>query len=82
MQFGSLVHRNWSAAALQSVTANSENQPLSVVVRRNPEGIVQLRLVPCRWDGRGLLGCGIQPIESVAEEAVAVASQSAGAPRP
>lgn len=48
---------------------------MRVRVRRNPEGYCELTLVPARWEGRGLLGCALQPF--VAAEAAA--SQVEGA---
>ena len=63
LAFGSLHHSNWSLPALQQLVADSENTPVTVVVWRNPEGRLVLRLTPAKWSGRGLLGCGIVPIE-------------------
>jgi hypothetical protein len=50
------------------VTRDSEGHAMRVRVRRNPEGYCELTLVPARWEGRGLLGCALQPFVDAASQ--------------
>jgi 26S proteasome non-ATPase regulatory subunit 9 len=50
-------------AALAGLVGRSENRELQVVVQRAAEAHpTTLTLVPCKWEGRGLLGCHLQPL--------------------
>jgi len=61
VQFGTITHNNYSTELLQSIVTSSVDKAIPVVVRRNPEGIFELNLVPKRWNGMGLLGCHLVP---------------------
>jgi hypothetical protein len=54
---------------VSQVTRDSEGHAMRVRVRRNPEGYCELTLVPARWEGRGLLGCALQPFVDDASRA-------------
>lgn len=66
LQFGSVLKRNTNpselGAAMQRVVAAHKDLPVVVTVYRNGEGIKDVQLVPCDWEGRGLLGCRLVPI--------------------
>mmetsp|Transcript_3250 Transcript_3250/g.5237 ORF Transcript_3250/g.5237 Transcript_3250/m.5237 type:complete len:225 (+) Transcript_3250:374-1048(+) len=68
LEFGGLDAAAISArgmAALASVVQNNEGRALKVVVM--PEGEAKsstLQLTPSRWEGRGLLGCHLQPVST------------------
>ena len=50
-------------AALAGLVGRSENRELQVVVQRAAEAHpTSLTLVPRKWEGRGLLGCHLQPM--------------------
>ncbi|KAM9622384.1 26S proteasome non-ATPase regulatory subunit 9 [Trichechus inunguis] len=61
VEFGSVNAQNFqSLQNVGSVVQHSEGKPLNVTVIRRGER-QQLRLVPTRWAGKGLLGCNIIP---------------------
>ncbi|XP_060049150.1 26S proteasome non-ATPase regulatory subunit 9 isoform X2 [Erinaceus europaeus] len=61
--FGSVNTQNFqSLHNIGNVVQHSEGKPLSVTVIRQGEKY-QLRLVPTRWAGKGLLGCNILPLQ-------------------
>ncbi|XP_012878553.1 PREDICTED: 26S proteasome non-ATPase regulatory subunit 9 [Dipodomys ordii] len=63
VEFGSVNPQNFqSLHNISSVVQHSEGKPLNVTVIRRGEKH-QLRLVPSRWTGRGLLGCNIVPLQ-------------------
>ncbi|XP_006149350.1 26S proteasome non-ATPase regulatory subunit 9 [Tupaia chinensis] len=63
VEFGSVNTQNFqSLHGLGSVVQHSEGKPLNVTVMRRGERH-QLRLVPTRWAGKGLLGCNIIPLQ-------------------
>ncbi|XP_006047226.1 26S proteasome non-ATPase regulatory subunit 9 isoform X1 [Bubalus kerabau] len=63
LEFGSVNTQNFqSLQNISSVVQHSEGKPLSVTVMRRGEKH-QLRLVPTRWAGKGLLGCNIIPLQ-------------------
>lgn len=57
LQFGSIRAETVSPASMKQVVMHSIGRGIGVTVYRNGEGMVQLTLVPQRWDGPGLLGC-------------------------
>ncbi|KAM9054635.1 26S proteasome non-ATPase regulatory subunit 9 isoform 2-T2 [Megaptera novaeangliae] len=62
VEFGSVNTQNFqSLQNIGSVVQHSEG-PLNVTVIRRGEKY-QLRLVPTRWAGKGLLGCNIIPLQ-------------------
>lgn len=63
VEFGSVNTQNFqSLQNIGSVVQHSEGKPLNVTVTRRGEKH-QLRLVPTRWAGKGLLGCNIIPLQ-------------------
>lgn len=63
VEFGSVNTQNFqSLQNIGSVVQHSEGKPLNVIVTRRGEKH-QLRLVPTRWAGKGLLGCNIIPLQ-------------------
>ncbi|XP_027432845.2 26S proteasome non-ATPase regulatory subunit 9 [Zalophus californianus] len=63
LEFGSVNTQNFqSLHNIGSVVQHSEGKPLNVTVIRRGEKH-QLRLVPTRWAGKGLLGCNIIPLQ-------------------
>ncbi|XP_007936336.1 26S proteasome non-ATPase regulatory subunit 9 [Orycteropus afer afer] len=63
VEFGSVNVQNFqSLQNVGSVVQHSEGRPLNVTVIRRGERH-QLRLVPTRWAGKGLLGCNIIPLQ-------------------
>uniref|UniRef100_A0A9L0S9H3 26S proteasome non-ATPase regulatory subunit 9 n=1 Tax=Equus caballus TaxID=9796 RepID=A0A9L0S9H3_HORSE len=63
VEFGSVNTQNFqSLQNIGSVVQHSEGKPLTVTVIRRGEKH-QLRLVPTRWAGKGLLGCNIIPLQ-------------------
>ncbi|XP_075390173.1 26S proteasome non-ATPase regulatory subunit 9 [Tenrec ecaudatus] len=63
VEFGSVNARNFqSLQNVANVVQHSEGKPLNVTVIRRGERH-QLRLVPTRWAGKGLLGCNILPLQ-------------------
>ncbi|XP_040842990.1 26S proteasome non-ATPase regulatory subunit 9 isoform X2 [Ochotona curzoniae] len=59
LEFGSVNTQNFqSLHHISTVVQHSEMKPLSVTVLRQGQKH-QLRLVPKRWTGKGLLGCNI-----------------------
>ncbi|XP_006865455.1 PREDICTED: 26S proteasome non-ATPase regulatory subunit 9 [Chrysochloris asiatica] len=63
VEFGSVNSQNFqSLQNVGSVVQHSEGKPLNVTVIRRGERH-QLRLVPTRWAGKGLLGCNIIPLQ-------------------
>ncbi|XP_059264333.1 26S proteasome non-ATPase regulatory subunit 9 [Mustela nigripes] len=63
VEFGSVNTQNFqSLHNVGSVVQHSEGKPLNVTVIRRGEKH-QLRLVPTRWAGKGLLGCNIIPLQ-------------------
>ncbi|XP_061025544.1 26S proteasome non-ATPase regulatory subunit 9 [Eubalaena glacialis] len=63
VEFGSVNTQNFqSLQNIGSVVQHSEGKPLNVTVIRRGEKY-QLRLVPTRWAGKGLLGCNIIPLQ-------------------
>uniref|UniRef100_A0A8C8X2E3 26S proteasome non-ATPase regulatory subunit 9 n=1 Tax=Panthera leo TaxID=9689 RepID=A0A8C8X2E3_PANLE len=63
VEFGSVNTQNFqSLHNIGNVVQHSEGKPLNVTVIRRGEKH-QLRLVPTRWAGKGLLGCNIIPLQ-------------------
>lgn len=63
VEFGSVNTQNFqSLQNVGSVVQHSEGKPLNVIVIRRGEKH-QLRLIPTRWAGKGLLGCNIIPLQ-------------------
>ncbi|XP_020019277.1 26S proteasome non-ATPase regulatory subunit 9 isoform X1 [Castor canadensis] len=63
VEFGSVNTQNFqSLNNISSVVQHSDGKPLNVTVLRRGEKH-QLRLVPTRWAGKGLLGCNIIPLQ-------------------
>uniref|UniRef100_A0A2K6V0H9 26S proteasome non-ATPase regulatory subunit 9 n=1 Tax=Saimiri boliviensis boliviensis TaxID=39432 RepID=A0A2K6V0H9_SAIBB len=63
VEFGSVNTQNFqSLHNIGSVVQHSEGKPLNVTVIRSGAK-QQLRLVPTRWAGKGLLGCNIIPLQ-------------------
>ncbi|XP_072456653.1 26S proteasome non-ATPase regulatory subunit 9 isoform X2 [Notamacropus eugenii] len=63
VEFGSVnVHNFQNLQNIGTVVQHSEGHPLNVTVLRRGERL-QLRLVPIRWAGKGLLGCNIIPLQ-------------------
>ncbi|XP_030716085.1 26S proteasome non-ATPase regulatory subunit 9 isoform X2 [Globicephala melas] len=63
VEFGSVNTQNFqSLQNIGTVVQHSEGKPLNVTVIRRGEKY-QLRLVPTRWAGKGLLGCNIIPLQ-------------------
>uniref|UniRef100_A0A671E6W5 26S proteasome non-ATPase regulatory subunit 9 n=1 Tax=Rhinolophus ferrumequinum TaxID=59479 RepID=A0A671E6W5_RHIFE len=63
VEFGSVNTQNFqSLQNIGNVVQHSEGKPLNVTVTRRGEKH-QLRLVPTRWAGKGLLGCNIIPLQ-------------------
>ncbi|XP_003462970.1 26S proteasome non-ATPase regulatory subunit 9 isoform X1 [Cavia porcellus] len=63
VEFGSVNAQNFqSLQNVGSVVQHSQGRPLTVTVIRRGER-QQLRLVPTRWAGKGLLGCNIVPLQ-------------------
>ncbi|XP_062943017.1 26S proteasome non-ATPase regulatory subunit 9 isoform X2 [Cynocephalus volans] len=63
VEFGSVnTHNFQSLQNIGGVVQHSEGKPLNVTVIRRGEKY-QLRLVPTRWAGKGLLGCNIIPLQ-------------------
>jgi len=61
VQFGSVTKANEQKDSIVGVVKSSVGQPIRVVVNRG-SSIVELRLVPQEWSGRGLLGCHLSPM--------------------
>lgn len=63
VEFGSVNAQNFqSLQNISSVVQHSEGKPLNVTVMRRGQRH-QLRLVPTRWTGKGLLGCKVVPLQ-------------------
>uniref|UniRef100_A0A5F9DPM3 26S proteasome non-ATPase regulatory subunit 9 n=1 Tax=Oryctolagus cuniculus TaxID=9986 RepID=A0A5F9DPM3_RABIT len=63
VEFGSVNAQNFqSLQNISSVVQHSEGKPLNVTVMRRGQRH-QLRLVPTRWAGKGLLGCNVVPLQ-------------------
>jgi 26S proteasome non-ATPase regulatory subunit 9 len=67
VRFGSVHHENHCGLrALSQLTQRSEDSTVSVTVRRRDASgsasLVELSLVPRRWEGPGLLGCHLVPL--------------------
>ncbi|XP_068937870.1 26S proteasome non-ATPase regulatory subunit 9 [Petaurus breviceps papuanus] len=63
VEFGSVNAYNFqNLQNIGTVVQHSEGHPLNVTVLRGGERL-QLRLVPMRWAGKGLLGCNIIPLQ-------------------
>ncbi|XP_042297879.1 26S proteasome non-ATPase regulatory subunit 9 isoform X2 [Sceloporus undulatus] len=63
VEFGSVnTHNFQSLQNIATVVQHSEGKPLSVTVIRGGERL-HLGLTPKRWNGRGLLGCNILPLQ-------------------
>ncbi|XP_074061666.1 26S proteasome non-ATPase regulatory subunit 9 [Macrotis lagotis] len=63
LEFGSVnAHNFQNLQNIGTVVQHSEGHPLNVTVLRRGERL-QLRLVPARWSGKGLLGCNIIPLQ-------------------
>ncbi|XP_044514703.1 26S proteasome non-ATPase regulatory subunit 9 [Gracilinanus agilis] len=63
VEFGSVnTHNFQNLQNIGTVVQHSEGHPLNVTVLRRGERL-QLRLVPMRWAGKGLLGCNIIPLQ-------------------
>merc|ERR1712228_663694 len=63
LKFGSMTSENRSPEIMQSIVKQSVNKQIPVVIKRNPEGFATLKLVPQKWNGRGLLGCHLTPCQ-------------------
>jgi 26S proteasome regulatory subunit N4 len=65
LKFGTVDHSNHrQLSAIVSVVRDSVNKEVSVWVKRDQQEPLQLKLVPHVWDGQGLLGCHLLPLES------------------
>ncbi|XP_048370487.1 26S proteasome non-ATPase regulatory subunit 9 isoform X1 [Sphaerodactylus townsendi] len=63
VEFGSVNARNFqSLQNIATVVQHSEGKPLSMTVLRSGERMY-LGLTPKRWNGKGLLGCNIVPLQ-------------------
>ncbi|XP_074154233.1 26S proteasome non-ATPase regulatory subunit 9 [Sminthopsis crassicaudata] len=63
VEFGSVnAHNFQNLQNIGMVVQHSEGHPLNVTVLRRGERL-QIRLVPMRWAGKGLLGCNIIPLQ-------------------
>uniref|UniRef100_A0A2K6FPN3 26S proteasome non-ATPase regulatory subunit 9 n=1 Tax=Propithecus coquereli TaxID=379532 RepID=A0A2K6FPN3_PROCO len=63
VEFGSVNTQNFHTLHnISTVVQHSEGKSLNVMVIRRGEKH-QLRLVPTRWAGKGLLGCNIIPLQ-------------------
>ena len=62
IQFGSMVYDNKSPKLLMNIVQSSINKPIPVIIKRNPEGIIPLQLIPKKWNGNGVLGCHLKPL--------------------
>ncbi|KAM9099759.1 26S proteasome non-ATPase regulatory subunit 9 [Sarcophilus harrisii] len=63
VEFGSVnAHNFQNLQNIGMVVQHSEGHPLNVTVLRRGERL-QIRLVPVRWAGKGLLGCNIIPLQ-------------------
>ncbi|XP_066587730.1 26S proteasome non-ATPase regulatory subunit 9 [Prorops nasuta] len=65
LQFGTINYRNFcSLKDFCSLVENSRYKDVHIKIRRRSE-IIDLRLTPRPWDGNGLLGCHIIPLETI-----------------
>ncbi|XP_033227767.1 26S proteasome non-ATPase regulatory subunit 9 [Belonocnema kinseyi] len=65
LEFGSINYQNFSSLQdVGSLVANSVNKELIVRVKRDCNTLV-LTLIPRPWNGKGLLGCNVVPLETV-----------------
>merc|ERR1712129_675626 len=61
LKFGSMTESNHSAQLMRDIVRQSVDKEIPVIVLRNPEGFCSLKLVPRKWDGKGLIGCHLTP---------------------
>lgn len=62
LKFGNVTRE--TSDVLQEIArllVSSEGREIEVLVHRNDQS-VRLQVIPKRWEGRGLLGCHLQPI--------------------
>jgi 26S proteasome non-ATPase regulatory subunit 9 len=64
LKFGSMVKGNHSMQLLSDLVKDNVGKPIEVILFRNPEGLIKVRLTPKTWSGPGLLGCHLTPIKS------------------
>jgi len=57
LKFSNITKSNFSAQAISRIVTNSVNRSIEVTVYRQGEGVLEVRLVPQQWTGKGLLGC-------------------------
>lgn len=62
LSFGSMTQSTYSSEELKRIVSNSIGKRLDVQVMRNPDGHVLLHLIPKVWNGEGVLGCHISPL--------------------
>ncbi|ETO34499.1 hypothetical protein RFI_02594 [Reticulomyxa filosa] len=56
LQFGTITYQNYSPELLQSIVTSSIHKEIPVLVRRNSDQVLELGLIPKKWNGLGLLG--------------------------
>lgn len=65
MEFGSVHYRNFkSLKDIGMLVENSRYKTFNVKIKRGSNVII-LPLTPRPWDGKGLLGCNVIPLEIV-----------------
>lgn len=63
MEFGSVNSTNFrNITDIATIVQHSEGQHLNLKIKRNSR-FSTLALLPKRWNGRGLLGCNIVPLD-------------------
>lgn len=63
IRFGNIDGRDSkNMAGIPQLVANSVGQPIPLVVLRGDKVLTDISLVPQTWNGNGLLGCHITPI--------------------
>jgi len=65
VEFGSVNASNFrSLQDIGAVVQHSQGKSVSVRIKRN-DRMMRLSLTPHVWQGQGLLGCNIIPVETV-----------------
>lgn len=65
LEFGYLSYRNFKALTdIKHMVETHVHKILNVKVKRKSD-IIVLRLTPQRWQGEGVLGCRVIPLEAV-----------------
>jgi len=61
LKFGNVVkENNNNLKSLSTVTLQNEGKSIEIIVRRSDQ-ILELKLTPQKWSGKGLLGCHLVP---------------------